>query len=255
MYPSDEESMHSVDQAAQLIRESLSAAALTGAGISTDSGIPDFRSPGGIWSTYPIEFGDVRYFKKNPEQFFKIGKELLPRLKKAVPNKGHIALKELEDMGILTAVITQNIDGLHQKAGSQKVIELHGTYKTATCLQCGRKFSEHEYAPLFEEIPLCPDCSGIIKPDIVMFGEKLPEKAFSQAVKLSEEADLMMVAGTSLEVYPASHLVLVCKGCKGRILIINDTETALDRVADVVVRGNLSVQLPQIVAKVKEESI
>jgi NAD-dependent deacetylase len=253
MYTYHEGIMNSIDLAVQLLRESKSAVALTGAGISTDSGIPDFRSPGGIWSKYPAKFGDFRHFEKHPEQFFKIGRELLPLLANAVPNAGHFALKELEDMDCLKAVITQNVDGLHQEAGSQKVIEIHGTYKTATCLQCNRKFTEDEVVSFLEKIPLCPDCSGIIKPDVVMFGEKLPKKAFREALQLAEQADVMIAAGTSLEVYPASHLLLVTKSNKGSIIIVNDTKTALDKVADVVIHESLSVCLPHIAEKLKQE--
>lgn len=245
--------MESLDQAVQLIKKSSSVVALTGAGISTDSGIPDFRSPTGLWSKYPVEFGDYRYFKKHPEQFLKMGKELLPLLLNAQPNKGHKALKDLEDMGKLQVVITQNIDGLHQMAGSKTVIEIHGTYKTATCLQCNRKFNLSEVLSLFNTSFLCPDCAGIVKPDVVMFGEKLPKKAFSKAVDVAQKADVMLVAGSRLEVYPASHLVLVTKSNNGSILIINDTETALDNVADIIVRGNLSACLPQIINRLKEE--
>jgi NAD-dependent deacetylase len=241
-----------IDRAVEFIQESSALVALTGAGISTDSGIPDFRSPTGIWSKYSTELGNYRYFEKNPELFFKMAKELLPSLLSAVPNKGHIALKDLEGTGTLKAIITQNIDGLHQEAGSERVIEIHGTYKTATCLQCSRKFRFDEILPLFETVPVCPDCSGIIKPDVIMFGEKLPREAFLEAVRLAEEADLMIVAGSRLEVYPASHLVLVTKKRGGRIIIINDTRTALDNVADILLREPLSVCLPEIVNRLKE---
>ena len=241
-----------LDMAVHFMRESSSLVALTGAGISTDSGIPDFRSPGGIWSTYPAVLGDYRYFEKHPEEFLKLGRELLPVLLGAQPNKGHNALKELEDMGYLKAVITQNIDGLHQAAGSRTVIEIHGTYKTATCTKCGKKFSIEEVISFLPRMPLCPDCSNIIKPDVVMFGESLPREAFLKARTLAETADVMLVAGSSLEVYPASHLVLVTKSNHGRIIIVNDTKTALDKVADLQLRENLSVCLPHIVEKLKE---
>lgn len=247
--------MESIDLAVQVIRRSSSAIALTGAGISTDSGIPDFRSPDGLWSKYPITFGEYHYFEKHPEQFLKLGKELLPVLLQAQPNKGHNALKELEDMGYIKAVITQNIDGLHQMAGSKKVIEIHGTYKTATCTQCGKKYTIDQILSLLENLPLCSDCSSIIKPDVVMFGEQLPYEAFLEAKYLSQDADVMIVAGSSLEVYPASHLVLVTKGNGGRIIILNDTETAFDHIADVVVRKNLSVSLPYIVTTLKEGNV
>jgi NAD-dependent deacetylase len=247
--------MEPIDMAVRLIKESSSLVALTGAGISTDSGIPDFRSPDGIWNKYPVLLGDYRTFQNHPEKFLELGRELLPVLMSALPNKGHTALRDLENMGLIKAVITQNIDGLHQAAGSQKVIEIHGTYKTATCTRCHRKFSLDEMLSLLKDIPLCPDCSSIVKPDVVMFGEQLPREAFLEAKRLAEEADVMIVAGSSLEVYPASHLVLVTKGNCGRIIIINDTKTALDRVADIVIRDNLSVQLPRIVAKCKEERL
>ena len=244
--------MNSTDLAVQVIRESSSIVALTGAGISTDSGIPDFRSPQGLWSKYPVTFGGYEYYMKHPEQLLELGRELFPKLRDAQPNKGHRALKELEDMGKLKAIITQNIDGLHQMAGSKDVIEIHGTYKTGTCMNCKKKFSEDEVFALLDKIPLCPDCSGLVKPDVVMFGEQLPKEAFLRAKNLSEESDLMIVAGSSLEVYPASHLVLVTKSSHGRIIIANDTETALDKVADITIRENLSVCLPRIVKKLKE---
>ncbi len=229
--------------------------ALTGAGISTDSGIPDFRSPDGIWSKYPQQFGEYQYFEKHPEHLLRLGQELLPLLLNAQPNKGHRALKELEDMGKLEAVITQNIDGLHQMAGSKKVIEVHGTYKTATCTKCNKKFTLDQMLQLTNDIPSCPDCLGLVKPDVVMFGEKLPYEAFLEAKQLSEKADLMLAAGSSLEVYPASHLVLVTKGSGGHIIIMNDTKTALDKVADIIIQENLSVCLPLLVEKLKEEMI
>ncbi|KYK31457.1 MAG: NAD-dependent deacylase [Theionarchaea archaeon] len=245
--------MEPIDLVVQFIRRSSSAIALTGAGISTDSGIPDFRSPNGLWSKYPITFGEYKYFEKHPEQFLELGKELLPVLLSAEPNKGHNALKELEEMGYVKAVVTQNIDGLHQMAGSKKVIEIHGTYKTATCTKCSKKFTLDEMLSLLGQIPQCPDCSGIVKPDVVMFGEQLPYEAFLEAKYLSQDADVMIVAGSSLEVYPASHLVLITKGNGGRVIIMNDTKTALDKVADVVIRENLSVCLPYIVENLKEE--
>lgn len=245
--------MESVDLAVELIKTSPSVIALTGAGISTDSGIPDFRSPGGIWSKYPAKFGDYNYFLSHPEHMVALGRELLPLLLQAKPNRGHTALKDLEDMGKLKAVITQNVDGLHQMAGSQNVIEIHGTYKTATCTGCSRSFTVDELLSLMHGLPLCPECSSVIKPDVIMFGEPLPRKAFLEAKTLSEKADLMIVAGSRLEVYPASNLVLVTKGHKGNIIIINNTKTALDKVADVIIRGELSSCLPQVVEKLKEE--
>jgi NAD-dependent deacetylase len=246
--------MNPVDLAVQLIKESSSLVALTGAGISTDSGIPDFRSPDGIWSRYPATLGEYTHFMANPEKFLALGRELLPTLMNAKPNTGHKALKELEDTGTLKVIITQNIDGLHQMAGSKRVIEIHGTYKTATCTKCMKRVTIDEVVELLKDIPLCPECSGIIKPDVVMFGESLPKKAFLEAKQVSEEADVLLVVGSSLHVYPASHLVLVTKQNNGSVIIINDAETGLDRVADVIIRDTISACLPQMVEKLKKEA-
>jgi NAD-dependent deacetylase len=246
-----------IDAVIDLMKGSSSMVVLTGAGISTDSGIPDFRSPQGLWNTVPSAMGPLSYFRDHPEGLIELGMALLPILQSAVPNRGHIALKELEEMGYLKGIITQNIDGLHQLAGSKTVIEIHGTYKTATCLDCGKPFTIDEVLSLLIDSPFpsltCPACSGLVKPDVVMFGEHLPQHAFSQAKTLAQRADVMMVAGSSLEVYPASHLVLMIKNHGGRVIILNDTTTALDRIADVIMREQLSVSLPQLVERVKKE--
>ncbi|MGC1120093.1 MAG: Sir2 family NAD-dependent protein deacetylase [Candidatus Methanofastidiosia archaeon] len=244
-----------VDSAVQLICASDHAVALTGAGISTDSGIPDFRSPGGLWSTFPATFGDYHTFVTHPNQFLELGRTLLPPLLSAVPNEGHKALKRLEDLNILQGIITQNIDGLHQMGGSRKVIEIHGTYKTATCLQCRRAFTLAELLPLSSSSLVCPHCSGIIKPDVVMVGESLPEESFSHAVALTQQADLMIVAGSSLEVVPASHLVVLASRNKIPLIILNNTATTLDRLADIILRERISVCLPHLVTLVRKEVI
>jgi NAD-dependent deacetylase len=244
-----------IDDAINLIRRSSSMVVLTGAGISTDSGIPDFRSPQGLWSIMPAAMGSIQYFKDHPEKFLELGKTLLPLLQNATPNAGHIALKELEDRGYVKAIITQNIDGLHQQAGSNRVIEIHGTYKTATCMNCRKQYTVEEIlsqAPLSISL-ICPACSGQIKPDVVLFGEPLPPEAFTQATSLAQEADVMLVAGSSLEVYPASHLVLEITHHGGSVIIVNNEETALDNIADVIIHHQLSVSLPQIVEGLKKE--
>ncbi|MGD2248568.1 MAG: Sir2 family NAD-dependent protein deacetylase [Candidatus Methanofastidiosia archaeon] len=241
----------SINTVVTYISESSMCIALTGAGISTDSGIPDFRSPHGIWNKYPVLQGDVTSFMQNPDQFFELGKELYPKLKNAHPNKGHISLKKLEDMGHLQCIITQNIDGLHQKAGSKNVIELHGTYATSTCLTCGTQYDTDEFMPL-SGMPRCPHCSGIVKPDVIMFGESLPQKAFSKAVSLSQKADVMVVIGSSLQVTPASRLVFVTKQNNGKIIIINNTKTVLHSAADISIQKEISHVLPVIVSKLQE---
>jgi NAD-dependent deacetylase len=237
------------------MRKSSSMVVLTGAGISTDSGIPDFRSPQGLWNTIPEARGTVQYFKDHPEIFLELGKTLLPLLLNATPNAGHRALQDLEDRGYVRAIITQNIDGLHQQAGSKRVIEIHGTYKTATCMDCGKHHTIEEILSQnsLSAALICSACSGYIKPDVVLFGESLPPDAFTQAVSLAQKADVMLVAGSSLEVYPASHLVLEVKHHGGSVIIINNTTTALDRIADVIIHDQLSVSLPQIVERLKRE--
>lgn len=244
-----------IDTAIRLIEQSSSMVVMTGAGISTDSGIPDFRSPQGLWSKIPMAMGSIHYFKTHPEKFIELSSTLLPVLLQATPNQGHCALKELEDLGYCEAIITQNIDGLHQLAGSQTVIEIHGTYKTATCLQCGRKYTIEELVSQMNTGLSCTcfHCSGFIKPDVVMFGEHLPQPALLQATALTQKADVMLVAGSSLEVYPASHLVLSVSNQGGSVIIINNTKTALDNIADVIIRDQLSVSLSHIVEILKRE--
>ncbi|MBU7044294.1 MAG: NAD-dependent deacylase [Theionarchaea archaeon] len=244
-----------IDAAIHLIVQSSSMVVMTGAGISTDSGIPDFRSPQGLWSKIPMAMGSIQYFKAHPDKFIELASTLLPILLQATPNQGHYALKEMEDLGYCEAIITQNIDGLHQLAGSQTVIEIHGTYKTATCLQCGKQYTVEELASQMNAglSCTCSQCSGFIKPDVVMFGEHLPQPAFSQAAALVQKVDVMLVAGSSLEVYPASHLVLSVSNQGGSVIIINNTKTALDRIADVIIRDQLSVSLSQIVERLKRE--
>src|SRR5437588_5623156 len=192
---------------AELIRDRQPCVVLTGAGISTESGIPDFRSPTGVWAQYdPMEYATISAFRRDPVkvwEFYALRFEVLTR---ARPNAGHRALAELERRGLVRAVVTQNIDGLHQRAGSQDVIEVHGSIRTASCLACGERVPLEGVVAALREAPAppCPRCGEILKPDVVMFGELLPEEAIDRAFALAREAGLLLVVGSTLEVYPVA---------------------------------------------------
>jgi NAD-dependent deacetylase len=219
---------------ATLLRERQPCVALTGAGISTESGIPDFRSPSGIWAEYdPMEYATIDAFCRDALKVWEFYLLRLGVLARAEPNEGHRALAELERRGIVQAVVTQNIDGLHQRAGSQNVIEVHGSIRTASCLECG------ERVPLepVTEAPRCPRCGAILKPDVVMFGELLPEEEIDRAVELAREAGLLLVVGSSLEVYPVAGLPQETVSAGGALAIVNRTATPFDGLASLRVVG------------------
>jgi NAD-dependent deacetylase len=198
-----------VSALAALVRERQPCVVLTGAGISTESGIPDFRSPTGIWAQYdPMEYATIDAFRRDPVkvwEFYALRFEVLTR---AEPNPGHLALAELERSGYVQAVVTQNIDGLHGRAGSRDVIEVHGSIRTASCLECGERVSLEEVVAALREVPAppCPRCGSVLKPDVVMFGELLPAAAMERAGDLTREAGLLLVVGSTLEVYPVAGL-------------------------------------------------
>lgn len=243
-------------KAAELLSSSLHAVALTGAGMSTESGIPDFRSPGGLWSRYdPSEFATLSSFLGDPSRFYRAASEFLSVFT-AEPNEGHRALAELEQMGVLKAVITQNIDGLHQAAGSRKVVELHGNLRECKCLSCGRVSPiEVLVGKLVQEgeiPPLCNDCGGILKPNVVFFGEQLPRDALEEAFEQARRCDLMLVAGSSLVVSPANFLPPMAVEAGARLLIVNEEVTPMDAFASVVIRGKTGRVLPELVRLVRE---
>ena len=197
----------SIQRAAELIKASKKAVVFTGAGISTPSGIPDFRSPGsGLWERYdPFEVASLSAFRHHPEKFYGWISPLVKTAKAAQPNQAHLCLARMEAAGFFQAIITQNIDGLHQKAGSKRVIELHGSAQTATCQACGRRYQENwlsEEKLDKGEYPHCEACGGVLKPDIILFEETLPVEAWFRAQMLCDQADVMLVVGSSLEVYP-----------------------------------------------------
>jgi NAD-dependent deacetylase len=213
---------------ATLLGERRPCVVLTGAGISTESGIPDFRSPTGIWAQYdPMEYATIDAFRRDPEKVWEFYALRLGVLAEAEPNAGHLALAELERSGLVEAVVTQNIDGLHQRAGSQDVIEVHGSIRTASCLRCG------EQVELERAMPRCPRCEAILKPDVVMFGELLPAGAMERAVELAQRAGLLLVVGSTLEVHPVAGLPEETLAAGGTLAIVNRGATPFDGLAEL----------------------
>jgi NAD-dependent deacetylase len=241
-----------IARAGALLREARSAVALTGAGISTPSGIPDFRSPGsGLWEERdPFEFASLSAFRYHPEKFFNWVRPLAALIHSATPNAAHRALAALEAAGRLQAVITQNIDGLHRLAGNQRVFEIHGSLASATCRECHRTVPGRLPLERFIHdgvIPVCEACGGILKPDVILMEEQLPAVVFHRAREAARQADLMLVAGSSLEVLPAAGLPIEVTRAGGRLIIVNLGPTYLDERADVHITGDVAEVLPQIV--------
>lgn len=230
----------SVTTAARLLAAARSSWALTGAGVSTASGIPDFRSPGGLWDLAdPDEVASIAGFRRNPEAFYSFWAWRFRQMQGARPNVVHTLLAGLEERGLLHGVITQNIDGLHQRAGSRTVIEVHGHIRSATCLSCRGSFPMAEVIHQAEDhgIPLCP-CGGLIKPDVVLFGEDLGEQLTWAAAAVAE-ANLLFVLGSSLTVWPVAELVPRAVARGATVLIANREPTPYDDRAEVLLRGDL----------------
>jgi NAD-dependent deacetylase len=216
------------------------------------SGIPDFRSPGeGLWEKVdPMEVAHIDAFRRDPARFWGFYRGRLEMLGDKQPNDAHEALAALEHSGLLEAVITQNIDGLHQKAGSERVIEVHGSIRTSSCQSCGAEFPLEKVEGLFGEdgSAICADCRGAVKPDVVLFGELLPAEAMSEAESLAARADLMLCVGSSLEVYPVAGLPSVTLGRGGRIAVITKGPTPFDRDASVRMDGDVVADLDAVLA-------
>ena len=247
------DSQRLTQQIARYLSESRRVVAFTGAGISTESGVADFRSPGGVWSKYqPVMFQDFLASAEARRQYWRMKKEGYWEMRRARPNAGHRALARLEAAGKLVAVITQNIDGLHQDAGSRRVVELHGTSRSVVCLQCAARFDPDAIQARLEsgeEIPLCDRCGGPVKPATVSFGQVLPEEVLSEAFQLATSADLMLAIGSSLVVEPAASLPLQAKRNGARLVILNKTETPLDPIADVVLCEPIGESLAAVVKR------
>jgi len=242
--------------AAELLQKAHRVVALTGAGSSTPSGIPDFRSDGtGLWSQVdPFVVASVWGFRENPQRFYKWMQPLAHDILTAQPSQAHRALARMEQCGKLRIVITQNIDALHQKAGSQQVVELHGHLRTMTCLACA--FSDdatHHLGAYINDgvAPICPHCGDILKPDIVLFGEPLPEASIVRAQEEALQCDLMLVAGSSLEVMPAADLPALAVRGGARLIFVNLGATPYDHLADVIVRGDVADILPRLADALK----
>jgi NAD-dependent protein deacetylase/lipoamidase len=223
----------SVERLAELVRGHQPCVVLTGAGVSTESGIPDFRSPTGIWTQYdPMEYATIDAFRADPAKVWEFYGKRLAGLAAAEPNDGHRALAELEQRGWVDGVVTQNVDGLHQRAGSRTVVEVHGSIRSARCLVCDTVIPASDAVDLLP-LPLCPTCGEVLKPDVVLFGELLPEVAIDRAVRLAAGAGMLLVVGSSLEVYPVAGLPLETQMAGGRLAIVNRGETSYDGAADV----------------------
>jgi NAD-dependent deacetylase len=242
-----------IDQAIELLTSSQHAVALTGAGISTRSGIPDFRSrDSGLWEKYdPMEVATISAFKRKPQDFYDWLRPILDSILTAQPNPAHLALTQLEKFGPLKAVVTQNIDLLHDKAGSKIVHEVHGSMREATCLRCYEIYNADivlSELKVDSVVPRCPSCDGVLKPNVILFGELLPVSILNQSRRQSRMCDLMIVVGSSLEVAPAGDLPLLAKQSGAKLIIVTLSETHLDYLADVVIHDDVVDVLPQLAA-------
>ena len=234
------------------MRSARHAIAVTGAGVSAESGIPTFRGEGGLWTKYdPVKVASIETFLAEPASYWQAAKERSAAVLAARPNPGHVALARLEEMGRLVAVVTQNTDGLHQDAGCRRVIELHGSGRTVACMTCGRREPRADVqARLDVEMPpRCRHCGGtFLKPTVVLFGEAMPEAAVQEAYDLADRSDVVLVVGTSLVVYPAADVPLAALRAGARMIVVNAEPTPFDRLASVVINGRSGEVLPQIAA-------
>jgi NAD-dependent deacetylase len=238
---------------AALIRENQPCVALTGAGVSTESGVPDFRSPTGMWAEFdPLEYGSLGAFRADPAKVWRFYAPRFSMLTDAEPNAAHRALAELERRGLLKALVTQNIDLLHERAGSESVVEVHGSIRTSRCPGCGERYPLAEVLELLEQgegAPACPACGTLLKPDVVFFDEMLPEGEIDRAYALAAEARLMLVVGSSLEVWPVAELPLVTLRAGGRVAVVNDGPTSVDSRAALKLGGKAGEVLSETVAR------
>jgi len=237
--------------AADIIRSSKSAVVLSGAGISTASGIPDFRSTdGGLWEIYdPFEVASLASFRYNPERFFDWMHPLAMNMSVAQPNIAHFGLARLEQAGWIKTIITQNIDALNQRAGSHHVIEIHGSMQALTCVRCYTQYPSAQFLPDYlekKQIPYCPACGGVLKPNLVLFGEQLPSQAWLEAVQASKTCDAMIVIGSSLEVLPVAGLPMRAVENGAHLILINRNPTYIDVRADVVFNNDLTEIIPHL---------
>jgi NAD-dependent protein deacetylase/lipoamidase len=237
----------STERLAELIRDCGPCVVLTGAGVSTESGIPDFRSPTGIWADVdPMEYGSLRAFHADPDKVWSFYAKRIEMLTAAEPNDAHCALAELERRGFVSAVVTQNIDLLHTRAGSREVVEVHGSIRTVSCLACN---TSRPFDLSLLPLPRCADCGAVLKPDVVFFGELLPRAVIDRAYELARGTRLLIVVGSALEVYPVAELPLETARAGGSFAIVNRGPTALDSGAVLRIDGSASETLRTVVTE------
>lgn len=245
---------NNIIKAAEIIKKSKNMIALTGAGISVESGIPDFRSAGGLWDKYdPAIYASIYSFRNMPEKVWEMIFDMIEITENARPNKAHYVLAELEKMKLLKAVVTQNIDNLHQEAGSKNVIEYHGNAKQLQCLFCSKKYSAMDYDIPGRRIPHCEECGKILKPSVIFFGENIPQHALQESQKLAEKADVVLVIGTSAVVYPAAAIPRISKSRGAAVIEFNLEETELTKSdTDIFILGSAGQTLSDMLQILKD---
>jgi len=241
-----------IKKTAQAMRQAKKVVALTGAGISVESGIPDFRGPSGLWEKFdPMEYATIEAFCSNPRKVWTMLKEMGSLLEKSKPNPAHLALAKLEQMGYLSSVVTQNIDNLHQAAGSKRVIEFHGSGKRLICMICGRMYESQGVK--LEPLPPRCSCTGVLKPNFVFFGEPIPWGAHMEAREEAGNCELMLVIGTSAVVSPACDLPVIAKKAGAQIIEVNLEETQLTRnISNWILKGSASRIMQNLLDEVLE---
>ena len=239
-------------EVAEILVKKRSAVAFTGAGVSAESGVPTFRGPGGLWSMFrPEDVATPEAFQRDPVLVWKWYRWRIERILETRPNPGHVALAEMERLGLLNCVITQNVDELHRAAGSRCVIELHGSIRRMRCVSCGHVERIDDISRLETIPPKCPVCGSIMRPDVVWFGEQLPDEAWRRALLETYRAEVMLVIGTSGAVYPAAYLPQLAKSLGKIVVEINPEETELSEIADIIIRERSGEALPRILIEAK----
>jgi NAD-dependent deacetylase len=252
--------MENIKRAAKILLNSKNTVVLTGAGISTESGIPDFRGEDGIWEKYKPEiYGNIQSFLKDPSKFWKMAEEIAPTLFNAVPNSGHLALAELEKMKLITGIVTQNIDELHQKAGAVIVYEVHGNINRFFCIGCRASYSKQRILNKLKKekdsAPQCDYCTAPLRPSVVLYGENLPNFEKYMSIDLAKKSEVMLIAGSSLTVSPICDLPVYTLREGGKLIIVNDQPTHLDEKAEIVINNKTGTVLPLIVEEIKRIKI
>ena len=245
-----------ISKAADIIKESNHIVAFSGAGISTESGIEDFRSEGGLWSRYdPSIYASYQYFLQDPSKFWQMHKELEGIVADAEPSYAHKAIAELERIGKVKAIITQNIDMLHQKSGSgsygAKIYELHGAYGILHCVNCGKEFAYEDVDTKSVKYPLC-ECSGYIKPKVVLFGESLPTSVLDGAMNACRDCDCFLMVGSSLVISPANFMPSIAKNYGAYVIFVNRENTMMDNLADVFLKGSAGEIFTELMKSIKK---